>query len=322
VPERPSVTRCYQNHHLDSTRWDAVVPRSGDIIVTTSYKSGTTWMQEILLHLLHGDRDPMPTVHDVSPWVDARFHGPREALVERLEAIEGRRFLKSHLPFDGLPYYPEARYVVVGRDARDVFMSLANHYGSYTESAYSAFNSPDRPGDPFPRCPDDLRTLWQDWISRGWFEWESEGYPMWSNLYHTQTYWNWRHLENLHFVHYNDMLADLESEVRRLAAFCSLEPSDEAVARTVEATTFANVRKRVEATPETEDLSKAFFEGGQRTFFHKGTNGRWRDLLTDEDLDLYEAAKTRVLEPECAKWLEMGGAVVVGQGSGPVQGVR
>jgi aryl sulfotransferase len=311
VEDTPRVTRVYQNHHLDSTRWDVIVPRSNDVVITTSYKSGTTWAQQIMLELLYGDVDPRPELMEVAPWPDARFMGiSREDLEAQAEAISGRRFLKSHLPLDGLPYYPEARYLVIGRDPRDVFMSFFNHYSAYTATAYEQLNSPDIVGAPIEPCPDDPRELWQQWITRGWFEWESEGYPMWSNLHHTKTYWDWRHLPNLRILHYNDMLADLEGKVREIADFCGIDASDECIARTVEATTFASVKKRVEETPPEEDMLSSFFDGGQRRFFNKGTNGRWRDVLTADDLDLYEAAKERVLEPACARWLEEGGPVL------------
>ncbi len=306
----PTVTRVYQNHHLDSTRWDLYEPRPGDIIVTTSYKCGTTWTQQILLHLLHGHEDPMPDTHAKSPWVDARFQGiDRPMLKGFMDSLQGQRFLKSHLPLDGLPYYPEARYLIVGRDPRDVFMSLFNHYSAYTDFAMESLNAADAVGDPLPRCPEDPRELWQQWMTRGWFDWESEGYPFWSNLHHTQTYWDWRHLPNFKFVHYADMLADLEGSVREIADFCGIETTDESIARTVEATTFANVKKAVDEKPPEEDGMSAFFEGGQRRFFNKGTNGRWRDLLTEADLALYEETKKRVLDPACATWLESGGAV-------------
>lgn len=306
----PQVTRTYQNHHLDSTRWDVYQPRKGDIIVTTSYKSGTTWTQQILHSMLHGDEDPRPEMRELSPWVDARFMGiSKEQLAETLEGLTSRRFIKSHLPLDGLPYYPEILYIIVARDTRDVFMSLLNHYSSYTDIAMMALNSPDRPGDPIPPCPEDPRELWQNWITRGWFEWESEGWPMWSNLHHTQTYWDYRHLPNFLFLHYNDMLADLEGAVRRIAEFASIDVDDASVERAVEETTFANVRKKVEETSEDEDMSKLFFEGGQRRFFFKGSNERWRGVLNDDDLALYEEAKERVLSPDCAAWLESGGAV-------------
>ena len=46
------------------------------------------------------------------------------------------------------------------------------------------------------------------------------------------------------------------------------------------------------------------FAGGAGRFIFKDTNGRWRDVLTAEDLALYEATVTRVLTPDCRAWLE------------------
>jgi aryl sulfotransferase len=306
----PEITRVYQNHHLDSTRWEFYQPRPDDIIVTTSYKSGTTWTQEILLHLLHGKEDPLPDMRALSQWVEARFQGiSKEDMGKLLEANPSRRFIKSHLPLDGLPYYPQVKYLIVARDARDVFMSLFNHYGGYTDMLMSMMNTPDAVGDPLEPCPEDPRELWQSWITKGWFEWESEGYPLWSNLHHTQTYWNHRHLPNFLFLHYGEMLADLEGNVRKIAKFCDIEVDDADVERVVEANTFANVRKRIEKIPEESDPMTFGFKGGLRTFYFKGTNGRWRDVLTDADLELYDAAIERVLSPDCGRWLEEGGEI-------------
>ena len=311
TPQTPQVTREYRNHHLDSTRWEVFEPRDGDLIVTTSYKSGTTWAQLILYWLTLGDPRDGPEMRLVSPWVDARFMGTsKQELATLLEGLPGRRFVKSHLPLDGLPYHPQVRYLIVGRDPRDVFTSLLNHYGSYTDTAFALLNDPDgRVGDPLPRYAGDPRASWRDWMTRGWFEWESEGYPFWANMGHTESYWRYRHLPNFLFVHYGDMLRDLEGAVRQIAAFADLPVSDERIALTVENTTFANVKKRAEEVPPEQDGSRLVFEGGAGTFFFKGTNGRWRELLRDEDLELYEKAKARVLSPECARWLEQGGSV-------------
>jgi aryl sulfotransferase len=41
------------------------------------------------------------------------------------------------------------------------------------------------------------------------------------------------------------------------------------------------------------------FEGGFDTFFYKGTNGRWQDEITPENLALHDAACERALTPEC-----------------------
>ena len=42
TPEQfPERVRTYQNHTFDSTRWNHYTPRKDDIIIATSYKSGT-----------------------------------------------------------------------------------------------------------------------------------------------------------------------------------------------------------------------------------------------------------------------------------------
>ena len=87
-------TRIYRNHHLDSTRWDAIDSRDGDVVITTSYKSGTTWTQGIVGNLLLRDLPDAPPLWAASPWVDARFMLPLEQLVALLEAQPHRRFLK------------------------------------------------------------------------------------------------------------------------------------------------------------------------------------------------------------------------------------
>ena len=307
MPQRqptPTLSRVYQNHHLDATRWELFEPRDDDIVVTTSYKSGTTWTQQIIFLLLGGSPTGMAELMALSPWIDARFHSSREELDEQLRNLKGRRFVKSHLPLDGLPWYPQVKYLIVGRDPRDVFMSYMNHYGSYTEMAFAALNdTPGRVGDPLPPFPEDRREAWRSWMTRGWFEWESEGYPFWGNLHHTKTYWDHRSLPNFLFLHYADLLKDLEGQVRRIARFLEIDASDDLIARTVEATTFANVKKAVQGV---KNEGPEFFRGGANSFFHKGTNGRWVDVLTEEDLSLYEAAKARVLTPDCAEWLERG----------------
>ncbi len=53
-------------------------------------------------------------------------------------------------------------------------------------------------------------------------------------------------------------------------------------------------------------LGGAFWEGGAQTFINKGSNGRWRDVLTQEDCAAYEARALDELGAECANWLANG----------------
>jgi aryl sulfotransferase len=294
----PQVEHIYQNHHLDSTRWQHFAPRPDDIIIATPYKSGTTWMQMIVQHLVFGDLE-IRQVHDISPWLDNRSH-PIEEVLQKIEKQTHRRFIKSHLPLDGLIFYPEVKYIVVARDARDVFMSLWNHYSHYSADMFARTNDfPGRVGPPFPRCPDDIREFWQMWITQGWFPWESEGYPYWSNLRHVQTWWNAGDLPNILLVHFSDLLADLEHEIRRIADYLEIKLPDALLAEIAQAVTFTNVKQKAQ-----QILPNSSFIGGAQTFIYKGTNGRWRNVLSDDDLELYEAAAARELSPACAQWLE------------------
>jgi aryl sulfotransferase len=303
----PERTHEYRNHHLDSTRWDHFHVREGDIVVTTAYKAGTTWTQRILAALLLGSESTAGGLMEISPWIDARFHGPIEPMVEVLDAQTHRRFVKSHLAADGIRFFPEAKYVVVGRDTRDVFMSLWNHYSAYTDIAYSLFNDPERPGAEFPRCPTEARDLWPRWISEGWFEWEPDGWPFWSHHHHLSTWWQWRDLPNVHFMHFSDMLADTEGEIRRLADYCAIEVPDERWPSIVAAVQLDAMRSEAKGSGDGEDPAAMIFEGGVERFLFKGTNGRWRDVLTEDDLVLYERAAA-TLDPGLRAWLEGGRA--------------
>ena len=297
----------YRNHHLDSTRWDHFRVRDGDIVITTAYKAGTTWTQRILAELVLGQAAGDHSLMEVSPWIDARFHGPIEPIVESLEAQTHQRFVKSHLAADGLRYFPEAKYVVVGRDTRDVFMSLWNHYSAYTDLAYSLLNDADRPGAEFPRCPATPSELWPRWIGEGWFDWEPDGWPYWSHHHHLSTWWHWRDLPNVHFMHFGDLLADTQGEMRRLAAFCGIEVPEDRWPAVVDAVQLDTMRAEAKSRSGDEDPAALIFEGGTERFFFKGTNGRWRGVLTEEDLALYEQAALS-LDPGLLAWLEGGRA--------------
>jgi len=65
-------------------------------------------------------------VWELSPWLDARFE-PIDEVIGRLDAQTHRRSIKTHTPADGIPWFSQASYIVVGRDGRDACMSFLNH---------------------------------------------------------------------------------------------------------------------------------------------------------------------------------------------------
>ena len=305
MADLPQRTRVYQNHHLDSNRWNWFTPRKDDIIVATSYKAGTTFTQTIVGNLLFPDGNLPGPASFISPWLDFRPF-PLELVLEQLEEQEHRRYIKTHTPLDGLPYYPEAKYLCVTRDPRDVFMSLLNHWGSHTEEFYPSMNNvPGLVGDPFPVFDGDIKRIWRDWITRSWFDWEIGGYPYWSHLSYALTFWSYRHLPNIKMLHFNDLLADLDGQMRDVAAFLEIDVPEELWPDVVKRCTFAEVKKDPSKVVG-ENIAFAF-KGGADTFINKGTNGRWVGVLDDEDLALYEEAMAK-LPADYAGWLENGGA--------------
>ena len=301
VPQR---SRIYKTHSLDSTAWDHFKPRAGDAIITTALKAGTTWMQTIVGNLIFQDQEMPRPLWELTPWLDSRGG---EKLAEKLELIEAQRhqrFLKTHLPLDALPYDPEVKYIYVGRDGRDVFMSLWNHYRHLHPDVLDWFNSsPERAGDPFPVCPDDIHEFFRMWISKSWFSWEYDGYPFWSLFYHLQSWWEYRHLPNILFVHFNDLLDDLGRQMRLIAQFLDIEIDEALWPALVHKATFKTMKANA------ENLVAGggdFLVGGAQRFIHKGTNGRWKGVLTNEELDLYEQTAAERLDPESKEWLEVG----------------
>ncbi len=177
---QPSHSHVYQNHTIDSARWDGFEHRAGDIVVASSYKSGTTWTQAIVANLLYPDGDFPASIWQLSPWLDMR-PPPLGRILDGLQAQTGRRFIKTHLPLDGLPYDPRVQYIFVGRDGCDVAMSMWNHYSNFNATGFRSVNeTPGRAGPPLPPPPTDVNAFFRNWCTRGWFDWEQDGYPYWS----------------------------------------------------------------------------------------------------------------------------------------------
>ena len=108
---RPALTRTYRNHHLDSRRWQLYEPRARDVVVSSAYKAGTTWTQHIVLTLVDPDGEEIEDLAARSPWLDRRFGQTEQTLKDLLSSQPDERplCLKTHLPLDALPYYPELR---------------------------------------------------------------------------------------------------------------------------------------------------------------------------------------------------------------------
>ncbi|MBL1065849.1 sulfotransferase domain-containing protein [Streptomyces sp. 7-21] len=280
--------RTYRTFFMDSTHWERYEPRPGDIVVCTPAKVGTTWTQRIVSVLVFQDTELPQPLMALSPWLECNYV-PLDVMTQGLAAQTHRRFMKSHLPLDALPFYSEVSYLIVGRDLRDAVLSTHNHALGLQRSAHEYVHRPEGEDVHTPEEPvitEDLAEYWRQYFTRSPFPWESNGWPYNSPTHHLASWWEYKDEPNVLFLHYQDMLDDLDKEMRRVSAFLGI-PVDEAVwPRLVDACTFSSMKGGQDRIfPEQLKSSLSTFE-----FFHKGTNGRWQDAVPAELLDLYHAA--------------------------------
>jgi aryl sulfotransferase len=91
--------------------------------------------------------------------------------------------------------------------------------------------------------------------------------------------------------------------MKRVAEFLEVKTPDSLWPQLVEAASFeAMKRDGGRLMPQLERL----LVDGHENFFYKGTNSRWRDVLTDADLDLYKRTIEAELSPSLIRWLTDG----------------
>ena len=291
----PRKTREFENHHFDSTVWNDYNFRDGDVIVATYAKSGTTWTQQIVGQILF-QGDESVDLGAMSPWLDLRVP-PKQVKLDAMEAQSHRRFLKTHLPVDALVFSPKAQYLYIGRDGRDVAWSMYNHHVNANDLWYAALNdTPDRVGPPIKRTNLDVVSYFRQWL-------EKDGFPFWPFWENIRSWWAIRDLTNVKLIHFANLKRDLEREMRAIAGYLNASVDEAKWPVLVEHCTFDYMKKNASRTAP---LGGVLWEGGGETFINKGTNGRWRDLLTPEDNARYEARALAELGPECAHWLATG----------------
>jgi aryl sulfotransferase len=253
-------------------------------------------MQTIVIELLFPDGAPGP-VAEIAPWIDARFE-PIDDVLGRLDAQTHRRSIKTHTAADGIPWYPQASYIVVGRDGRDALMSLMNHLKNLQPSlvpelAVSAIEQGIDLSLVGPPPVDDIHEF---------FTWFVDENPMWFE--HVASFWNHHDESNVLFVHYNDMKADLDAQMRRVAGFLEIDVHDQQWEGQVDRCTFESMKRR---SAEIADFEQ-YFVGGADSFLYKGTNGRWRDVLTAEELDRFDRRARALLPVPAYAWTRFGNA--------------
>ncbi|CAF2942224.1 unnamed protein product [Rotaria sp. Silwood2] len=190
----------------------------GDIFIATYPKSGTTWMEVIVYSLLNNGK---PFDADIGDYLMRTPH---------LEKVGGYTVstmvrpgsIKTHLPFDRISYHPQAKYICIIRNPKDVCASFyrfleRNPLSKYFECQFDEFFDDFLKGQ-VPLCD--------------YFEYLHSLLP-------------YKDRENVLIISYEQMKRDIHCVIRKVAQFLNIElnAQDELLDRVVATSSFEYMKK-------------------------------------------------------------------------------
>ena len=203
-------------------------PTKHDVFVATFAKSGTNWMMQIAHQLAFHGKGEYDHIHCVVPWPDTLMMGPMRGYAIPLEddsvwkaAPEQKRVVKTHFDWEFIPYSEDARYIIVIRDPKDIFVSS---YHFFVKGGFL---------DPVIRSSDTLLKIFL-----------SDNFPVGGSwAANTAGYWAERHRPNVMIVSFKLMKKDLKGTVLRVADFLDIHVSDEVINSVCEQSSFEYMQR-------------------------------------------------------------------------------
>jgi len=100
-------------------------------------------------------------------------------------------------------------------------------------------------------------------------------------------------------VHYDDLSADLEGQMRGIAWRLGITIREEAWPVLTQAATFSRMRERADnLIPAAPGIFR-----DTASFFYRGTSGAGREILSEDELAAYHARVAQMAPPDMLQWL-------------------
>ena len=255
------------------------VPGKQDVFVATFAKSGTNWMMQIAHQLIWHGKGEFEHIHSVVPWPDTKvmppwirnYAIPLEDARDWESTPERKRVIKTHFDWGLLPYSEDARYIMVIRDPKDIFVS-------------SYFFLKDGVLGPAMPSVDTWYNLFL-----------SEGFPIGGSwAANTAGYWAQRGRPNVLIVSFKSMKRDLKATVRRVAQFLEVEAPETLIDLACEKSSFEYMK----AIDHKFRIGKIIPWKAEGAMMRKGTQGGSSELLSRErqrEMDAYFKAELKRL---------------------------
>lgn len=249
-------------------------PTERDLFVCTYSKSGTNWALQIAYQIAQRGAGTFDHIHDVVPWPEA----PMPDIVPLHDDATWRntptekRVIKTHLESQYVPYNPEAKYIVIVRDPKDIFVSSYH----FTKGMVAQ-------GRMVPV---------KEWLDA--YLSDEFLYGSWAE--HVAGFWPWRERENVLFLTYAKMKSNPVALVQRVADFMGVELSQEEFQNVVALSSFSAMKSMDEKFaprkpyPFNHLLSSAMMRQGE--------TGSSKELLSPEE----EGQIDDYMQAELARW--------------------
>ena len=253
---RPSIEKLGRAYlKLGTVRYRLVYEGSpDDLFIVTYPKSGTTWLQMIVYQLTTDGEITFAHIDEVSPHLE-------ETLIptgRTLSDLPGTpRVVKSHLSYGDIPKGP-GKYIYGTRNGLDVAVSYYHQSRKWPQ-----WNQ--RPLDEFFSRFLEGRVPYGSWFEHvaGWLR-------------------NRDGLDVL-VVNYEELSADLEAGVRRIADFCGIAVDPAAMPRILERCSFAFMREHDARFAIERRMAPKPAEAGaadpKPAFIRQGRVGGWQQEL-------------------------------------------
>jgi aryl sulfotransferase len=231
----------------------------------------------------------------LSTWLDF-LTTPRDQVYARLEAQDHRRFIKTHTLLDGIPLDSRASYIVTARHPLDAAVSIY-HQGDNIDRARMR----QLTGQPEPAETDRPRKSLRDWVLR-WIDDDSDPREELDSLpgvmWHLSDAWARRGEPNVLPVHYDDLSADLDGQMCRLAGKLGITVRESAWPGLVQAATFEHMRASASQLVPAGGILKS-----SAASFRRGTSGARREILTEQEIAHYHARVATMAPADMLTWL-------------------
>ena len=218
--------------------WNKLNFKNDDVIIASTIKSGTTWLQQIVAQLIFkGEFNGK--LNQTSFWIDTVPDYSEEEMITKINNQLHRRFYKTHSPASVALTNNSinAKFIFITRDFRDVVWSFYNHF---VNSEYKLLDTSDK--NTITKQLRNSKSPYEFWNiiidNKHLFEKHRSYKIIWSYFNTIKTWLEVSKLENVLIVHFNDLKQDLKSNIKVISKFLGYNYSNEILDRVYNKCTF------------------------------------------------------------------------------------